>query len=172
MTRGWHALDFNDFRAEGSVKLHITPDELVDGIVADLKKRGFPLVRRNLIIECGFDGPGCVHKDDVWYDFVLDSLVVKFSARSFEEMLLQLRGLERRTAPGGQRYFKMHGFLNCLVLTSDDRKYLLNQMQPKLQEALVQAEFEAQRFNETFVNNPHPNLYVEPRHVPRRRGIA
>jgi len=172
MTRTWHALDFNDRRVEGSVKLHIVPDELVDCIVADLKERGSPFFRQNVTPVVGLDYPGIVHMEDVWYDFQLDGIIAQFSARSFEGMLQQLRELKQRTAPDGKAYFKMHGFLNCLVLAPDDLMCLRSLMVPKLQEALAQAELEAQRFNEIFVNNPHPNVHVEPRLVPRRRGVA
>ena len=168
----WYALDFNDRRVEGSVKLHIVPHELVATVVADLKGRGSPYVTQNPIAECGFDYPGMVHMDDVWYDFPLDGLVAQFSARSFEGMLKQLRELSKRTAPSGLWYFKLHGYLNCLVLTPKDRVRLLDSMTSKLQEALAQAELENRRFNEAFVNRPHPNIDVEPRHVPKRRGVA
>lgn len=172
MKRTWYALDFNDLRVEGSVKFHVVPDELVETVVADLKERGSPFVRQNVILKVGIDYPGMVHRDDVWYDFQLDGIVAQFSARSFEGMLKQLRELPKRIAPSGMWYFKLHGFLNCLVLTPKNRVRLLDLMAPKLQEALVQAELEAQRFNEAFVKNSHSNVRVEPRHVPRRRGVA
>lgn len=154
------------------MKFHVVPDELVETVVADLKERGSPFVRQNVILKVGIDYPGMVHRDDVWYDFQLDGIVAQFSARSFEGMLKQLRELPKRIAPSGMWYFKLHGFLNCLVLTPKNRVRLLDLMAPKLQEALVQAELEAQRFNEAFVKNSHSNVRVEPRHVPRRRGVA
>lgn len=114
-------------RFEGAI-CHTVPVELEAGIVDDLVRRDCDLHSVQPVTGSSIDIPGPVCVDRPWETFDVDGLSLDIPCEDVEALADYLGGLQVRHTRDNEPYYKMHGFMRCLVLTPIQRDDLHMQM--------------------------------------------
>lgn len=145
----------NDLRKRNDVKQR--GELTIGGVDADKAEEKF-------VATTSIDEPGIVCVDRPWMSFPIDGLVVEIPCEDVMMFRLQLENLKPRyfqryeahekvdgieakgTDEEGLTYYKLHGWLSCIVLSPYDRYDLLEALKAKEAEAEAQsAAFYANR---------------------------
>lgn len=117
---GFVYLYFEDQDPEGkNTTPHFAPRAVVPLLLQDLRARFNSKLRRQKRTEFGtFDLPGMVPIHREWSLNALDDhhFTLGIPLMDVSEILDRLRKLEPRTFADGTTYYKLHGFMRCLVL--------------------------------------------------------
>lgn len=112
---------------------HMCSPSLVDVIVADLERRGCPVSE----VQDGdgkftIDMPGMVAVKRPWEDFEFDGLELSIPCEDVDTFVVYIgEDLKERGGEGG-RYYKIHGWHRCLVVTPEQRGRLLAVLRDRL----------------------------------------
>lgn len=115
---GWKWVVF-----DGAVS-HMVPNELRDIIVMDLEQRNCPFGWEEEGKTLFLDQPGPIATARPTEKFDIDGLELEVPSEDVAHFMLDLERLPLR----GGCYYKMHGFLRCIVLTRSMRDDLLAQL--------------------------------------------
>jgi len=110
-----------------SVISHMVPKCLLRPLLADLASRGHPdAVYRGFppTDYMDFDLPGVICADRPKEQISLAGLDLRIPCEDVVEMLAKLRTLPERYFANGRRYYKLKGYLRCVVLTANQRQKL------------------------------------------------
>lgn len=139
------------------MKGHACPNVLLSELLADIRARllahdpqaDLQPVFNEPITEYGLDCPGMVMADRKWEDIPVEpGFTLGFPYSDFGFFLQVLEELSPRTfVPGGQQYFKLHGWMHCVVLTPDQRQTVLEYMRAHAAAVQVKADAEDQEFD-------------------------
>lgn len=127
-------------------KTHVSPKDMVIDIVRDLEDRGcepgFEVKEAEL---CHIDAPQIVLVSPTFQQIKIDSLEIIFPTLQFQMFLEHLEGLPERTFKSGKKFYKLHGFFACVVLTPEQRDLLVRSMREMLPavEKLAAAEWKS-----------------------------
>lgn len=102
----WRALRFY------GAKNHIVPSHLVQEIIDDLLARKCELESSEPITECGIDQPGMLAVGRPCVSFDLNGLEIDMPCEDVATFLLHTDGYKLRG-----NYYKVHGWLTCVVMT-------------------------------------------------------
>jgi hypothetical protein len=131
---------------------HIVPTELVPQLKADLRVRGVDTGAKDfpdkVIDKAALDLPGMVMADRRWANIACGApeLVLSFPYSDFEYFLEKLQGLPLRHFADGSPYYKLHGWMNAIVLTPELRRTVLAYMLANLDAVRTSATAEDQEF--------------------------
>ena len=129
-----------------SAKNHFVHDSLLEGLKADMEKRGHKVYKAEPTTRGWFDLPGMIQVGRSYEKFTLDGLEFTVAAENFEYMFNELRTVHERTFVDGKKYYKIHGWLHCPVFTPEQRTTLLNYMEGEMKRVMAVAEIEHQQF--------------------------
>ncbi len=120
----WKLVLFDD-----RVKAHYIPESLYKDIVDELYTRYLrkPFVEYDKD-QAIFDVGGMVMQDEEWLSWITPpkDLMVTMRVTHFQYAYDELLQLEEREV-NGQKYYKLHGWLHCIVLTPAQRAFLLRE---------------------------------------------
>lgn len=147
---------------ENRVKPHFVPDDLVAELRADICTR-FNTVVADIaprlagdVIRLDLGGPMMV--DAEWVGVDLDGVVFEVPVRDVSQLYLELLQAPAR-GRGTQGYYKLHGWIHALVLTPNQRNYVLATWARRLQEFHDKAEKEATEYRRRVAEiNRHPGV--------------
>ena len=122
-------------------KGHFVSEALRTPVLEEGVERKFGFVSEKPLEEGGMDLPGMVFTDRGWEDIDLPGgLKFSFPYSDFAIFFHTLQELHPRKFKSGETYYKLHGWLTCLVLTPGERDFLLEYMKTNL--ARVADEYE------------------------------
>lgn len=119
---------------DGGVKAHYIPESLytdiTDELFARYLERPFQELEKD---EAVYDVGGMAMIDEEWVKWITPhkDLMVSMRARHFPYAFDELRNLKLRHV-NGKPYYKLHGWLHCIVLTPSQRDYLLTEWKGEL----------------------------------------
>jgi hypothetical protein len=140
---GWtRILDKNQY-----MKSHIFHDSLMNALFMDLRKK-HPNVDSKCDLEFQtedqvyyFDLPGMSLRNEPTVLFNLDNeQKIETRCHDVGELIMKIENAKLRDYAEHGSFYKIHGFLQCLVLTPEQRKNLLSQMRNSLDECDERAE--------------------------------
>lgn len=120
----WKLVLFNE-----RVKAHFIPESLYQDIVDELYTRYLqkPFVEYDKD-QAIFDIGGMVMVDEEWLSWITPpkDLQITMRVTHFQYAYDELLELKEREV-NGKKYYKLHGWLHCIVLTPEQRNYLLQE---------------------------------------------
>lgn len=137
------------YQADGSTKSHVVPNHLKKGILEDLEKRGArgtDSVEDTDVFHLDFGGMMAMNTPEI--EVTVDNLKISVMTTQVEVALAEINDLLREKVryANGKPYYKLHGWLSCLVIEPSNLKHLRNQLAAKIGEAeRRQKKFEADR---------------------------
>jgi hypothetical protein len=134
--RGWVHVIFHD------AKGHYLPAPLIRLVTRDLERRGSRVRCWKRVSALALDLPGFALVNESWQAVYLGRLKVEFPCIDFGDFLQRLAALPPRVGARGQTYYKLHGWLHCIVLTAAHRQALIRAMQPQVVHAKQLADAE------------------------------
>lgn len=143
---------------ENRIKPHLVPDSLVAAIGADIEKRyGFPaLDTRDKNGQClRIDEGGAILADAKWVGADIEGTKLEVMVRDIEGLYLELLKSRARVATDGQRYYKLHSWMYCVVVTAEQRTQLLAAWADTMAEHLAAADAEELRFRQALEAQRH-----------------
>jgi hypothetical protein len=127
---------------------------LLTQLLKDYELRGHPLHPPTLqksVNEGALDRPGMCFADRKWVDVpVEDGFRLSFPNSDAEYFYDELRNLEARTFPNGEVYYKLHGWIHCVVLNLEQRMAVLRYLEANMEAIRKVAAEENARFDEAM----------------------
>lgn len=114
----WKILTF-----EGAIT-HLCCIGLEHDIINDMVARGCKLEKSKSTKTFNIDMPGMICIDRPWETFMFRGLTLKIPSEDILMFMVNLEALQVRQL-NNKSYYKLHGFLRCLVLTATQRDGLL-----------------------------------------------
>lgn len=113
-------------------KGHWCPAELLPGLMEDSSRRGHGMgsyepAERGLI-----DLPGMVMVDRSIQTFDIGGFKLRIPTEDTEQFYFELRSNKERVFSDGRKYFKIHGWIHCVVMTPEQRLSLLREMETRM----------------------------------------
>ncbi len=128
-------------------KGHYCPRALAASLNADLEARrqrdhadadGDPDMKS--VIEGGIDLPGMIMVDRPIEKIKIDTFTLSIPSQDFAEFTRELAFVHKRVFADGKEYYKIHGWLQCVVFTPEQRDLVLNAMREMLPAVKERAE--------------------------------
>lgn len=123
---GWSFLLFEYY------KPHFCSNELVTDLITDIGSRDGPLIEVKSVNKGGADRPGMVLANRPWETIVLGEFKLEFPSQDFEYFMEELRSSSVREFISGKKYYKIHGWRHCIVVTPEQRETILQTMNEML----------------------------------------
>lgn len=131
-------------------KTHFCPSDLTGDLIADIGTRGGNVYELKETDEGGADLPGIVAVNRHWENILIDGFKLGFPSQDFEHFMAELESSPVRKFASGREYHKIHGWLHCIVLTPEQRIFVLKAMVEMLPMVRQRAEEENKRFLEAI----------------------
>lgn len=154
----------------GGFKTHFCPNELVSQLVADIISRGGEVIDIKSVTQGWADLPGMVLADRPWEDIQLKNFKLGFPSQDFEHFLRELNNANVRKFADGSEYYKLHGWLHCIILTPDQYVQVMlkmDEMLPAVRNRCKEADERMNKAREVLekkkVLAPQPTLFPMPR---------
>ncbi len=120
-------------------KSHAVHENLSQEIIDDLSARDCELESDEpLVTELAIDQPGMIAADRPWINFNLAGLEITIPCEDVATFVLQCAKYELRGSPG-KNYYKVHGFMKCLVLSQVQFMFFRKELAMHLLDAEQQA---------------------------------
>lgn len=142
MVDSWSRVLFKGFKA------HYCPDDLVEELVEDIENRGGSLDEIANVSDGGIDLPGMILVDRPWEDIQIDGFKLGIPSQDLGDFLSELERTPLRKFPNGKQYYKIHGWLVCVVFTPDQRNEVLRIMKDILPQSVKRADDATERMIE------------------------
>jgi hypothetical protein len=146
-------------------KKHVVSDDLVHAIEGELYDRAVAegvttctFVIEDQIDDCFFDLPGMCLQVRAMRRLDLKGLRIEIPSEDFADILAEVRLLPERSVGAGTEtltYYKLHGWRYCIVLSTAERKLLVEAMEAQAVEAEAEAEVDRQRFVKALEGMPN-----------------
>jgi hypothetical protein len=151
---------------DGNVKPHAVADGLVEDIRVDIERR-YTAPVLNVVDKDGqemcMDRGGSMMVDAQWVDVPVEGSVFRVPVRDVQEFYIALLQARHRLTPSGQPYYKLHGWIHCIVFTPEQREAVLAAWADGMKEYVAFAEAEAVEFQRRMaLLSQHPNIRVDP----------
>lgn len=140
-TTQWRFLRFDDLdESKLMLKAHVAPAGLVRPLLNELASRGHNTkTEPQSITHAGMDQPGMVYVDRPWEGFRLPGLVLRLPSEDVTSFYQRIEQLEVRRFANGQEYFKLHSWMNCVVLRPTHKIALEVQLKKRMVSAEARA---------------------------------
>lgn len=131
-------------------KIHAVPASLLEGLLQDARERGHteitfaPAGTEDIMI----DLPGMCMVDRTYQEIRIDTLSLSIPTTDFTVFFNELGQAPKRKFANGQEYYKIHGWLACVVFTPEQRDLVLKSMtelMPVVSEAARKEDEEFER---------------------------
>lgn len=119
-------------------KPHFVPKKLVTSLVGDLTTREHEEEGAGEVYEVrgvetgGCDRAGMIMVDRPYEKIKIDTFSLEFPSQDFEHFMLRLFKAPERKFQNGDRYYKIHGWLHCVMFTPEQRDLVLKAMEEML----------------------------------------
>ena len=130
----------------GGWKPHWCPIELLAGLMQDAGAHGKPQGFFEPAHHGVVDLPGMIMADRTYQDFDLGGFTLSIPTEDIEHYYDKIRYNPLRTFGDGKEYYKIHGWLHCVVLTPSQRKELIGMIEVVLPAARKQSKIEKEEF--------------------------
>lgn len=131
-------------------KPHWVHSSLVTPLAEDAKRRWHEFVSVEPMPrghpEAFLDLPGMVMQDRTYQDFQVDGLHLRLPTQDVYAFREELESGRLRTFQTGEKYYKLHGWLNCLVLSEVQGDALRAQIEARWPEIEAAAKAEDEEF--------------------------
>ena len=117
-----------------TLKYHYCPSSLLPDLLVDLKERYGEECETKPITTGLIDLPGMIMTDRPIEELEVDGFTLKIPSQDFEVFAGRLFKLTPRRFNSGKEYYKLHGWMQCLVLTPSQHAALLSLMDKMLPE--------------------------------------
>lgn len=127
-------------------KPHFCPKKLANGLLADLSGREHDTPGDGLIFKVegtdsgGIDLPGMCMVDRPYEEIKIDTFKLSIPSQDFTHFVRALFEAPERMFADGEKYYKIHGWMHCIVFTPEQRDMVLKAMEEMLPEAARKAE--------------------------------
>lgn len=128
-------------------KGHYCPKKLAGSLLADLQKRrdrDYPHKGGDGNIEPvdegGIDLPGMIMADRPIEKLKIDTFTLSIPSQDFAEFTRELGFVHKRVFSDGQAYYKIHGWMQCVVFTPEQRDLVLTEMKAMLPDVKKRAD--------------------------------
>lgn len=105
-------------------KPHAVHRSLVEGLIVDMEGRGCTIEAAEGIDSISFDLPGPIIIGAPQRTFKVDLLKIEIPCDDVPVIYSKLCDLPARHFYDGSEYYKLHGFLRCLVMTPQQKEML------------------------------------------------
>jgi hypothetical protein len=152
MNENWSFLNFEH------AKIHVVPNFLLADVIADLEARNHPLIKSKLAKSVFIDLPGMISFERPVETIKLDLLNINIPSEDVEYFAFNLKDLKQRVFSSKKTYFKLHGFLICIVLSDEQKELFQASLEQIRQQSNLRAE---QHFEETQKRFNKPNTLMK-----------
>jgi hypothetical protein len=127
-------------------KPHFVPKSLVMGLIQDLAGREHEEEGAGEVYEIkginrgGCDRPGMVMVDRPFEKIRIDTFDLELPSQDFEYFANKLFKTHERKLPTGERYYKIHGWMQCVMFTPEQRDMVLKAMEEMLPDVRKRAD--------------------------------
>ena len=153
--------------SSGRCKSHALPETLSAAIIDDLQGRDFLIdYTTKETEEFCIDMPGMCMVDRSYHTFEIDGVSISIPSSEVSIFHEKLGRREERIADG-KPYYKLHGWLCCIVFTPDQREQMLSAMLAALPECEAIESAENAEFNSRMdkINKDKVRVITKPRPV-------
>lgn len=135
------------FYADGW-KPHVVHKSLLNGLMSDASSRHHSPGNVEVIYKGFIDLPGMIMKDRSYQKIeVVDGFTLEIPSQDFLYYFRELRDGPEREFSTGQKYYKIHGWLVCMVFSTEQRDRILSVMRERLEEVNEIAKREDEEFS-------------------------
>lgn len=133
-------------------KNHYCPKKLVPGLLADLTAR----IGHDVEIEVEdrddgmIDLPGMLWVDRPYEKIKIDTFTLEIPSQDFSVFVRKLVEAPRRRFLDGQEYYKIHGYMCCVMFTPEQRDLVLQEMERLIPEAEKRCEEADRAFSDNI----------------------
>jgi hypothetical protein len=129
-------------------KMHFVDVRLLSGLMEDSASRNHASPFYEPVTKAWIDLPGMILQDRSIEEFSFDGITLEMPSEDFEHFRESLRDKKVREFSDGRKYFKIHGWLHCVVFTPEQRDACLALMDARAEEARARGEADKKRFRE------------------------
>jgi len=147
-------------------KHHFCPLSLLSGLLDDAYARGHEVGQTEDTMHGHIDQPGMIMTDRTYQNILLGEFNLEIPTEDFEHFYERLKSSSLRTFSNGKEYYKLHGWLHCVVFTPEFRLSALKQMEEILPAVLIEAEKEHEEFTRRISAINKGGVRVMTRKVP------
>jgi hypothetical protein len=144
-------------------KPHFCPNELITDLIIDIESRGGPLIETKSVDKGGADRPGMVLMDRPWETIILDGFKLEFPSQDFEYFMEELKSSSMREFISGKKYYKVHGWRHCIVVTPKQREIVLQAMDEMLPRVRARCEEAEEKLIEVIERIDKNKVLIIPR---------
>lgn len=130
----------------GNWKPHWCPAFMLAGLMEDATRRGQGLGTSEPSPGGIVDQPGMILQNRTYQKFDLGMFVLKIPTEDCEHYREVLEENRVRKFADGREYYKVHGWIHCVVLAPEHRKIILDQMKRDWDKILATAKSERETF--------------------------
>lgn len=145
-------------------KSHYCPSSLLNGLMDDLAKRNHTMMDMKKTDNAYIDCPGMAMVGRKHETIKIDTLSIEMPTIDFEELMYSLKDLKVREFSDGSKYYKMHGFRTCIVLTVEQHDMLLQAMEDMWPIVEQDARRESEKFTEMIEKISESGVKVLAKH--------
>lgn len=127
-------------------KIHWVHSSLLPGLMEDSAERGHPNPGHEPVEKGFIDNPGMILQDRSHEVLEVDGFLLTIPSEDFRYFYESLKKKTERTFNDGRKYFKIHGWLHCVVFTPEQRDACLALMEARLPEAEKRSKADTDRF--------------------------
>lgn len=127
-------------------KVHWCPTALLPGLMEDSVARAHGEGAFESVTKGFIDLPGMILQDRAIETLKLEGFTLRIPSEDFEHFYDSLKEKKVRKFNDGREYFKIHGWLHCVVFTPELRDACLELMRNKLTAAKKRGEDDRARF--------------------------
>lgn len=119
----WAIAKFSD-----GFKCHYCPRWLIGGLVADITGRGGEFISAEPVTSGFIDLPGMVMADRPIESIRIDTFTLEIPSQDFDHFFDRLSKSPVRRFSDGSRYYKLHSWMMCVVLSTEQGALLVREM--------------------------------------------
>lgn len=121
------------FMLSSGWKGHFCPTSLMAELIEDSNRRGHELGILEQASKGFIDMPGMIMTDRSHETIRIDTFDLTIPTQDYEYFYMELKKGPKRKFPSGQEYYKIHGWLVCVVFTPEQRDMILAAMKERLE---------------------------------------
>jgi hypothetical protein len=150
-SEAWTFILYENFKG------HVVPTKLLPLLQEDLRERFGPgeygdklhqaPESQRFVDTWGIDLPGMLLTSRKYHHVSIPGLDLEIPCQDAEYFLEDLQKLEPRKFSDGTVYYKLHGWLQCIVLTEENRQLMIADIEKALPAIREQAEADRQALN-------------------------
>lgn len=136
-------------QAEGW-KAHAVPENLLHQLESDALARGHNDIRYYESKQFSIDMPGAILSDRSIENITFEGITFSIPSEDFFVFYEELADGKKRKFDSGEYYYKIHGWLACIVFTPELKEKFLTKMETMMDEVEERATKDIERMRESL----------------------